>query len=91
MEFRDNLWAAAISGWWTVLISFAFLLVSWALYMLLGRKRIDLMVRMWGGPPGIDHVFVQRTVLISYGVMKLIMLLVTVVALWLTLWASTLG
>ena len=79
---------AAVAGWWVVLIGYALLTLTWAVYLALVSSRPSWMLAMWGQDVSWD--FMQTVSLWFLGVFKLFLWFLILVVLWLTLWARQL-
>ncbi len=86
--FEKRIRAAAIAGWWVVLIGYASLTAIWLVYLALVAARPNWLLAMWGQDIGWD--FVQTVSLGLMGVFKVFLWLLLLAALWLTLWARQL-
>jgi hypothetical protein len=87
-EFEKKVRAAAVAGWWVILIGYALLLVTWVVYLALMSARPVWLLAMWGHDVTWD--FMQTVSLWLMGVFKLFLWLLFLAALWLTLWARQL-
>jgi hypothetical protein len=87
--FEKKVRAAAVSGWWVVLIAYALLLVTWGVYLVIVSARPAWLLAMWG-QGDVSWAFVQTVSLWFLGVFKLSVWLLILVVLWLTLWARQL-
>jgi hypothetical protein len=85
--FVQRVRAAAVAGWWTVLVFGVLLTLSWLCWTAMNAGQPDWMLRFWGGWPDITWEFIQRTTIIAFAVFKGILYVAAMVALWLTLWA----
>jgi hypothetical protein len=47
-SFEKKLRAAAVAGWWVLLIAYALLTVSWLVYRVLLSARPAWLLTMWG-------------------------------------------
>ncbi len=47
--FERRVRAAAVAGWWVVLIGYALLLVTWGAYLAILSARPAWLLSMWGG------------------------------------------
>jgi hypothetical protein len=88
-SFEKKVRAAAVAGWWVVLIGYALLLVTGIVYLLLMSARPGWLLTMWG-QGDVSWNFVQTLSLWFMGVFKLCIWLIFLAALWLTLWARQL-
>jgi hypothetical protein len=87
--FEKRVRAAAIAGWWTVLIAYAFLIVIWFVYLAMMSARPAFLLALWG-EGAVSWDFVQTLSFWFVGVFKLCIWLLMLVVLWLTLWARQL-
>jgi hypothetical protein len=83
--FEKKVRAAAVAGWWVVLIGYALLTLIWAVYLVLVSVRPEWMLALWGHDVKWD--FMQVVSLWLLGVFKLFLWSLFLLALWLTLWA----
>jgi hypothetical protein len=91
--FEKRVRAAAVAGWWVVLIAYTLLLVTWVAYLAIVSAQPQWLLRMWGGDianQGRTWEFVQTVSLWFMGLFKLCIWLLILVVLWLTLWARQL-
>ncbi len=86
--FEKKARAAAVAGWWVILIGYALVTLTWAVYLALVSARPAWMRAMWG--PDVSRDFMQMVSLWLLGVFKLLLWLLFLVVLWLTLWARQL-
>ena len=86
--FEKKVRAAAVAGWWVVLIGYALLTLTWGVYLILVSARPALMLAMWG--PDVTWGFMQTVSLWFLGVFKAFLWFLFLVVLWLTLWARKL-
>src|SRR5215469_6793821 len=86
--FEKKVRAAAVAGWWVILIGYALLTVTWVVYLVLVSARPAWMLAMWG--PNVSWDFMQVVSLWFMGVLKLFIWILVLIALWLTLWARQL-
>jgi hypothetical protein len=86
--FEKKVRAAAVAGWWVVLIGYALLLITWVAYLGIVSTRPAWLLGMWGQDLSWD--FLQTVSLWFMGVFKLLIWILILVALWLTLWARQL-
>ena len=87
--FTRKVWAAAIAGWWTVVIAYCILLIQWLAYLLIMARQPAGMTWLWGAGvtwPEIRTIWLWAMVAFKLGVGMMIF-----VVLWLTLWARRLG
>ena len=86
--FEKKVRAAAVAGWWVVLIGYALLTLTWGVYVALVSARPAWMRAMWG--PDVSWDFMQTVSLWFLGVFKLFLWFLILIVLWLTLWARQL-
>ncbi len=86
--FEKKVRAAAVAGWWVILIAYALLTVTWAVYLAIVSARPKWLLALWGGD--VSWAFVQTVSLWFLGVFKLFLWVLFLVVLWLTLWARQL-
>jgi hypothetical protein len=87
-NFEKRVWAAAVAGWWVVLIATAVIILQWIAYLAVINNHPAWFLSMWG--PNLDWAFVQTIWFWGIAVMKMFMWLMALIALWLTLWAKQL-
>jgi hypothetical protein len=87
--FAKKVKAAAVSGWWTVLIAYCILLIQWLVYVVIMAKQPAGMNCLWG--EGITWPEIRTIWLWAMVAFKLGVGLMIFVVLWLTLWARQLG
>ena len=87
-SFEKKVRAAAVAGWWVVLIGYVLLLITWGVYLGIVTTRPAWMLAMWGQEVSWD--FMQTMSLWFIGVIKLVMWFLFLAVLWLTLWARQL-
>lgn len=86
--FAKHVRAAAVALWWVVLIAIAFIVLQWVAYLAVMNARPAWILSMWG--PNFDWDSVQMVWFWAVAVLKFIVWLLALVALWLTLWARQL-
>jgi hypothetical protein len=86
--FEKRVRAAAVAGWWTLLVAVGFILIQWILYLLVMSARPAWVPSLWG--PGFDWPFVKTVWFWGLAFMKVCIWPLALVALWLTLWARQL-
>jgi hypothetical protein len=87
--FERKVRAAAVAGWWVILIGYGQLLVTWAVYLVLLSARPGWLLALWGQGE-VSWALVQTVSLWFLGVFKLVIWILFLVVLWLTLWARQL-
>ena len=48
--FEEKVRAAAVAGWWTILIAVAFIVLQWLVYLTVIHTRPSWFLSMWGQP-----------------------------------------
>ncbi len=86
--FEKRVRAAAVAGWWSVLIAVAFITLVWILYLAAMAARPAWLLSMWG--PGTDWALVQKVWFWAIVFLKFVLWLMTLAVVWLTLWARQL-
>ena len=86
--FEKKVRAAAVAGWWVILLGYALLTLTWGVYLALVSARPAWMRAVWG--PDVSWDFMQVVSLWFLGVFKLFLWFLILVVLWLTLWARQL-
>jgi len=86
--FEQKIRAAAVAGWWTLLIAAAFLTLQWLAFLAVMSSHPGWVMALWG--PGVSWSFVQNLWFWMAAVFKLSLWLAAVVVIWLTLWARRL-
>ena len=80
--------AAAVALWWVVLIAVAVVVLQWIAYLAVMDFRPAWVLSMWG--PNFDWNLVQMVWFWAIAILKFIVWLMVLAALWLTLWARQL-
>lgn len=86
--FGKKVRAAAVAGWWVVLLVLFLLLIQYLAYLFLVPTRPVWLIAMWG--PRVDWLFVENVWFWGIVALKAVFWLLTLLALWLTLWARQL-
>lgn len=86
--FEKKVRAAAVAGWWVVLIAVGFLALLWLIYLAVMAVHPAWLLTMWG--PGVDWPFVQQVWFWVMAAFKFCIWLMILAVLWLTLWARQL-
>jgi hypothetical protein len=87
--FTKRVQAAAVAGWWTLLIVACFGLVQWLLYLFITSRRPDFLLALMGG--GITWSMVITMWLWAMAVFKLGAWFMALAVIWLTLWGRLLA
>jgi hypothetical protein len=83
--FVKKVRAAAVAGWWTLLIAVIFLWIQWIAYLYIMSARPEWVRSMLG--PDIKWAFIQNLWFWIATVFKLCIWLMALVVIWLSLWA----
>lgn len=86
--FRERVRAAAMAGWWTLLIAVIFLVLQWFAYLAIMSSRPAWLLSLWG--PDITWPFFQNLWFWIVGIFKLCLWLLALIVIWLALWARQL-
>ena len=87
-SFEKRVRAAAVAGWWVLLVAVAFVTLLWLLYLTVMSTRPEWVRAMWG--PGISWSFVQDVWFWAVVGLKFCIWLFAFVVLWLTRWGRQL-
>ena len=86
--FEKKVRAAAVAGWWVVLIAVGFLTLLWLIYLAVMSTHPTWLLTLWG--PGVDWPFVQSVWFWAMVAFKFCVWLMVLAVVWLTLWARQL-
>lgn len=86
--FEKRVRAAAIAGWWVVVVTLGLTIVNWLAYLGIMHTRPSWYLAMWG--PDVDWAFVRTVWFWGIVVLKFVLWLMVFVVLWLTVWARRL-
>jgi len=81
--------AAAVAGWWTVLIAYFILLIQWIAYLGIIKIQPSAILCFWCGDltwPEIRDIWLLA--MVAY---KLCVAVMIFIVIWLTLWAKQLA
>jgi hypothetical protein len=84
-QFAERVRAAAIAGWWTILIGVLFLTVQWLASQVLLSAKPDWLLKIWG--PGTTWETVRLIWFWVMDIFKMCLWLMALVVIWLSLWA----
>ena len=87
--FAKRVRAAAVAGWWTLLIAVCILLIQWLAYLLIMTRHPAGMGFLWG--EGVTWPEIRMIWLWAMVAYKLGVALAIFVVVWLTLWARQLA
>jgi hypothetical protein len=88
-NFQRRVHAAAVAGWWTLLIAVLFLAAVWFVFLRLMSARPVWFQSLWS--PAMTWETVQSFTLWMVSVLKLCIWLAFLIVVWLSLWARKLG
>jgi hypothetical protein len=86
--FQRRVKAAAVAGWWMLLIAVVFLFVLWIAYLIVMAAQPAWLLTLWG--PDMSWPFVQNVWFWAMGAIKFCLWLMALVVTWLSLWACQL-
>ena len=87
-SFAARVSAAAAAAWWTILIGAVVMTAWWFGFLCMMKLRPGWILRLRGAGMTWDQV--QSTVIIFFAVLKMILTVTALAALWLTLWGRRL-
>jgi len=87
--FVKKVRAAALAGWWTLLIAFCLLLAQWLMYLLIVPRQPGWLMCLWG--EGLTWSSIHTIWFWGMAAFKIGLLLMTFIVIWLTIWARKLG
>ncbi len=87
--FTKKVRAAAVAGWWTLLIAYCILLIQWLAYLVIMTKQPTGIVCLWG--EGVTWTEIRAIWLWAMVAFKLSIGMMIFVVIWLTLWARQLA
>jgi lysylphosphatidylglycerol synthetase-like protein (DUF2156 family) len=86
--FTTRVRAAAVAGWWTVLIAVGMAVLQWIAYRHILSAHPEWVQCMLGR--GMEWAEVQRTLLRAFITFRIFVAMLLLVVIWLTLWARQL-
>jgi hypothetical protein len=86
--FEKKVRAAAVAGWWTILIAVGFATVQWLVYLEVMATRPWWVHDLWG--PEASWAFIQVVWFWAIVAIKFLIWLMVLAATWLSLWARRL-
>ncbi len=81
-ELAEIIRAAAVAGWWTVLIGVIWLTLSWLIWMQILKAKPAWLIRLWGG--NITWGPVNSIIITFMAVAKVILFVCILARIWLT-------
>lgn len=87
--FTQKVRAAAVAGWWTLLIASCILLIQWLAYLLIMTKQPTGIVCLWG--KGVTYPEIRIIWLWAMVAFKFVIAMMMFLVIWLTLWARQLA
>jgi hypothetical protein len=90
--FEKRVRAAAVAGWWTLLIAVGILLIQWIGYRIVMSTHPAWLLSLWGPGPDANTTWssVQTVWFWGLAAIKLCIWPRVLVTIWLTLWARQL-
>jgi hypothetical protein len=86
--FITRVRAAAVAGWWTVLVGVGLTVLLWLIYLCMMTTRPACVLCLWG--PNMTWLEIQHISLWAIAVFKLLLWLLVLIVVWLTLWSRQL-
>jgi hypothetical protein len=86
--FQQKVRAAAVAGWWTLLVAISFLASAWIVFLVLMSARPAWFQFLLG--PGVSWEFVQNVGFWAISIFEICLGLLALVVVWLTLWGNQL-
>lgn len=87
--FIGKVRAAAVAGWWTILIAYCILLIQWLAYIIIMARHPMGMQCLWG--EGVTWPEIRTIWLWAMVAFKFVVGTMIFVSLWLTFWARQLS
>lgn len=81
--------AAAVAGWWTVLIAAVWMTVSWFAFLAILHTEPKWLLKLWGGGD-LDWENIRLIVWQFFAYFKLMLFAVVIVVIWLSFWSRRL-
>ncbi|HEY2895369.1 MAG TPA: hypothetical protein VGJ16_14185 [Pirellulales bacterium] len=86
--FERKVQAAAVAGWWVVLLAAILTTVSWLAYLSIVPAQPEWLHNLWG--ENLSWEYIQNVWFWAIVIFKLMAWVMVMAALWLTLWARQL-
>jgi hypothetical protein len=83
--FQKKVAAAAVAGWWTLLIAAIFLTIQWLAYWRIMNVRPEWLRQMWG--PYMEWQQIQNIWFWMMAIFKFCVWIMALVVIWLSFWA----
>ena len=83
-NFVEIVHAAAVAGWWTVLIGAIWLTAAWLIWMVILKKKPAWLISLWGGNLSWEQV--QSVMITFMAVAKMLLFVIILINIWLSLW-----
>lgn len=87
--FTKKVRAAAVAGWWTLLIAYCILLIQWIAYLQIMTEQPAWMLSLCG--KGVTWAEIRTIWLWGMVAYKLSVAMMLFVVIWLTLWGRQLA
>jgi hypothetical protein len=88
-DFAGRIRSAAIVGWWTILIGSLFLTFQWLASLVVLSAKPGWLLTLWG--PDTTWETVRTIWWWAMAIFKLCLWLITLLVIWLSLWARRLS
>jgi hypothetical protein len=86
--FQQRVRAAAVAGWWTLLVAISFSASVWIVFLVIMSARPVWFQSLLG--PGVSWEFAQSVGFWVFSIFKVCLWLSALVVVWLTQWANQL-
>lgn len=85
--FHKRVRAAALAGWWTLLVAIAFGLLATGGFICILHRRPEMVTRMWGN---VNWDTIQTVGLWMISIYRVIVWVLLLIVVWLSLWSRKL-
>jgi hypothetical protein len=86
--FERRVHAAAVAGWWTLLVAVIFITIQWIAYLFVMHEHPAELLSLWG--PNLTWSEIQTIWIWAVAILKLCVWVMALLVIWLTLWARQL-
>jgi hypothetical protein len=86
--FQKRVRAAAVAGWWTLLVAAIFLTIQWIVFLFIMKERPECVHDLLFAQ--LDWAFVQNVWFWMTAIFKLCVWVMALIVIWLSLWARQL-
>ncbi len=77
--------AAAIAGWWTLLVAVGMAIVFWVLFLIVSHRPPAWISNLWGG---LSWETIRNVAVWMITVFRLMIWLIFLLVIWLTIWSA---